>query len=158
MATMAEAAADFLTAKRIAVTGVSRIPAGHGGNAVLKGLRARGFDAVPVNPNATEVEGLTCYPTVAAIPGGVDAVVVATRPEQAASTVRECAGLGITTVWLHRSFGRGSVSAEAVQAGRGAGIKVIPGGCPLMFGAEADGGHRFMRRICRLTGAVPRRV
>ena len=158
MATMAQAAADFLEARRIAVTGVSRDPKGHGGNVVLNGLKDRGFEVFPVNPNATEVEGMTCYPTVAAIPGGVDAVVVATRPEQAEATVRECAKLGIKQVWLHRAFGAGSVSAEAVTAGAESGVTVIPGGCPLMFGATADRGHRFIRQFCRLTGSVPHRV
>lgn len=158
MATMTDAAAQFLTARRIAVTGVSRTPKGHGGNVVLDGLRRRGFEAIPVNPNATEIDGVTCYPSVSAIPGGVDAVVVATRPEHAEATVRECDRLGIRRVWLHRSIGGGSVSPEAVAYGREHGMTVIPGGCPLMFGADADGGHRFMRRLCRLTGAVPRRV
>lgn len=158
MVPIAEAAADFLTARRIAVTGVSREPGSHGGNAVMSGLRRRGFSVIPVNPNAHDVEGTACYPNLAAIPGGVDAVVIATRPEQAAATVRECADLGIKKVWLHRSIGGGSVSEDAVQVGRENGITVIDGGCPLMFGPDADRAHRLMRGFCRLTGAVPREV
>lgn len=158
MARIAEAAAEFLTARRIAVTGVSREAGSHGGNAVLAGLRRRGFEVIPVNPQATELEGVPCYPTIAAIPGGVDAVVIATRPEHAAATVRECAELGITKVWMHRSLGGGSYSAEAVDVARQLGVRLIPGGCPLMFGADADRGHRMMRGFCRLTGAVPRQV
>jgi len=158
MITMARAAEDFLTAKRIAVTGVSRNQQGHGGNTVLKGLRERGFDVVPVNPNATEVEGMTCYRTLSEIPGGVDAVVVATRADHAEATVRECELLGIRQVWLHRAFGPGSLSQSAVEYGRSHGMQVIPGGCPLMFGATADRGHKMLRRFCRMTGAVPRKV
>jgi uncharacterized protein len=154
----AQAAAEFLAAKRIAVTGVSRTPAGHGGNAVLQGLRGRGFDAVPVNPNTDELEGSPCYRSLADVPGPVDAVVVATRADLAEATVRECEQLGIRQVWLHRSFGAGSVSQAAVDYGTAHGIRVIAGGCPLMYGPGADGGHRFMRHLCRLTGAVPRQV
>ncbi len=158
MVSMNDAAAEFLTAKRIAVTGVSRTPGSHGGNTVFTGLRKRGFDVVPVNPNADQVEGVTCYPNLAAIPDGVEAVVVATAADQAEATVREAAQLGIRQVWLHRAFGAGSLSPSAVEAGRELGLRVIPGGCPLMFGDTADGAHRVMRRFCRLTGAVPRAV
>jgi predicted CoA-binding protein len=158
MVRIQQAAADFLQARRIAVTGVSRTPQGHGGNAVFQGLKARGFDVVPVNPNANEVEGEKCYPDLASVPGGVDAVVVATRADQAEATVRECERLGITKVWLHRSMGAGSVSPGATAYGREHGLSIIPGGCPLMFGADADRGHKVMRVICRLTRAVPRSV
>ncbi len=158
MVTITDAAEEFLTAKRIAVTGVSRHTDGHGGNVVLKGLRARGFDVVPVNPNADEVEGGTCYHSLSEIPGGVDAVVIATAPDQAEATVRECERLGVHQVWLHRSLGAGSVSDKALDYGKSHGMRIIPGGCPLMFGADADLGHRFMRGFCRMTGAVPRQI
>ena len=84
--------------------------------------------------------------------------VVGTRAELAEATVRECAELGIKQVWLHRSMGAGSASPAAAQYGREHGVQVINGGCPLMFGADADGGHKMMRFFCRLTGAVPRSV
>jgi len=153
-----QAAAEFLQARRVAVTGVSRTAAGHGGNAVFQGLRARGFEVFAVNPNADEIDGEPCYHDLASIPGGVDAVVIATRPEAAGPTVRECEQLGITKVWLHRSLGAGSVSAPAADYARDHGLHVISGGCPLMFGADADRGHKMMRVFCTMTGAVPRRV
>jgi hypothetical protein len=153
-----EAAERFLSEQRIAVTGVSRTPKGHGGNIVYLRLRQRGYDVFPVNPNAEEVEGDRCYPDVASIPGGVGAVVIATSPEVADRTMRECVDLEIRTVWMHRSIGGGSVSPAATQLGRENGITVIDGGCPLMFGRTADGGHKVMRLVCSLTGAVPRSV
>ena len=158
MVAIKDAATEFLASRRIAVTGVSRTPAGHGGNTVLAGLLARGFDAVPVNPNTDEIDGRPCYHSLAEVPDGVDAVVVATRAELAAETVAECDRLGVRQVWLHRSMGAGSVSPDAVAYGREHGMRVIAGGCPLMFGETADRGHRVMRGICRLTGAVPREV
>lgn len=158
MQAVKDAAEQFLQAKRIAVTGVSRTRQGHGGNTVFLGLKARGFDVVPVNPNADEVEGSTCYHSLTEIPGGVDAVVVAAPADTAEATVRECETLGITRVWLHRSMGAGSVSTAATDYARAHGLEVIPGGCPLMFGADADTGHRVMRVFCRLTGAVPKQV
>lgn len=90
-----DAAAQFLSNKRVAVTGVSRNPSGHGSNVVYQRLRKRGYVVYAVNPNADEVEGDPCYRDLKAIPGGVDAVVIATRPETAETTMRECADLGI---------------------------------------------------------------
>ena len=149
MTTMKEAATAFLANKRIAVTGVSRHPKEHGSNAVYKRLRARGYEVFAVNPNADEVEGDACYHALKTIPGGVDAVVIATAPDKAEATMRECAELGIKQVWMHRLYGQGSVSDEATTYGRAQGITVIDGGCPCMFDPTADIGHKVMRVIYR---------
>ena len=153
-----DAAEEFLAHRRVAVTGVSRTPASHGSNVVYQRLKARGYEVFPVNPNAEEIEGDRCYPDLHAIDGGVEAVVIGTRPEHAMATVQECAELGITEVWMHRAPGQGSVSPQAVQYGREHGMTVIDGGCPCMFGPTADGGHRMMRWAFTLNGHVPRQV
>jgi uncharacterized protein len=142
-----EAASEFLAKNRVAVTGVSREPKSHGSNNVYKRLRERGYDVFAVNPNAQEVEGDRCYRDLQSIPGGVEAVVIGTRPEIAEETMRECAELDIKHVWMHRGPGAGSVSAAATDYGRLHGITVIDGGCPLMFGPTADLGHRVMRLV-----------
>src|SRR5689334_23545682 len=131
MLTMKEAASEFLAKKRIAVTGVSRSPKEHGANSVYKRLRDRGYEVFAVNPNTDEVEGDRSYHGLKSIPGGVDAVVIATAPSRTEGTMRECAELGITQVWMHRGPGAGSVSPAAAVYGREHGITVIDGGCPL---------------------------
>jgi len=158
MTAIKDAAAAFLGHKRIAVTGVSRSPENHGGNVVYNRLRDRGYDVFPVNPNAEEVEGDAAYPDLRSIPGGIEAVVIATRPEYADATMRECVELGIEHVWMHRGPGAGSVSGTATTYGRAHGISVIDGGCPCMFGPTADRGHMAMRFLFTLTGNVPREV
>jgi predicted CoA-binding protein len=158
MMNVKQAAAEFLAKKRVAVTGVSRSPQNHGGNVVYRRLRQRGYQVFAVNPNADQVEGDPCFHDLKSIPGGVDAVVIATRPEMAEATMRECADLGIKHVWMHRSFGGGSVSGAAAAWGREHGIRVIDGGCPLMFEPAADPGHKLMRFVFTLAGNVPRRV
>jgi predicted CoA-binding protein len=107
---MNDAATAFLSHKRVAVTGVSRTPKTHGSNNVYKRMRERGYDVFAVNPNAREVEGDHSYPDLKSIPGGVEAVVIGTRPEIGENTMRECAELGIKHVWMHRGPGEGSVS------------------------------------------------
>ena len=150
------AASGFLACKRVAVTGVSRTPKDHGSNVVYKRLRDRGYDVFAVNPNAENVEGDRSYHDLRSIPGGVEAVVIATKPDTAEETMRECAELGIEHVWMHRGPGPGSVSPTAAVFGRDNGISVIDGGCPCMFGPTADPGHKMMRAV--LTLSVPRQV
>jgi uncharacterized protein len=147
MPTIDDAASSFLARKRVAVTGVSRAPKQHGSNTVYKRLRERGYDVFAVNPNAEQVEGDRAYPDLRSIPGGVEAVVIGTRSELADATMRECAELGIEHVWMHRSYGAGSVSDSATAYGRQRGITVIDGGCPCMFEPTADFGHKVMRRV-----------
>jgi predicted CoA-binding protein len=156
--TIKEAAADFLGHRRIAVTGVSRTPKSHGSNFVYQRLRDRGYVVFAVNPNADQVEGDPCYHDLKSIPGGVEAVVIGTRPEIAEDTMRECADLGIEHVWMHRGPGAGSVSDAATDYGRQHGITVIDGGCPLMFEPTADFGHKAMRFVFTMTGKVPKHV
>ncbi len=153
-----EAAAKFLDCRRVAVTGVSREPKTHGANVVYRRLRERGYEVFPVNPNAEEVEGDRSFPDLRSIPGGVEAVVIATRPESAEQAMRECAELGIEQAWMHRGPGAGSVSPDAATLGREHGICVIDGGCPCMFGPTADPGHRAMRVLLTMSGNVPRYV
>jgi predicted CoA-binding protein len=158
MITIKQAASEFLAKKRIAVTGVSRSPQGHGSNMVYKRLRERGYQVFAINPNTDSVEGDPCYHDLKSVPGGVDAVVIGTRPEAADATMRECVELGIGYAWMHRGPGPGSVSGSATEYGRQHGITVIDGGCPLMFEPTADFGHKVARLVFSGTGNVPRHV
>src|SRR6185436_17485636 len=83
MVRIKEAATEFLATKRIAVTGVSGNPSGHASNIVYQRLRQRGYQVFAVNPNAEIVDGDRAYPDLKSIPGGVESVVIATRPETA---------------------------------------------------------------------------
>ncbi len=152
-----QAIEDFLEQKRIAVTGVSREASDAAANLIYRKLRSSGYEVYAVNPNAESVEGDPAYPNLASIPGApVDGVVIASHPDVAPGSVGECVGLGITRVWMHRSFGRGSVSKPAVELCRENGIRVIDGGCPMMFCPPVDLGHRCIRWVLARTGGIPR--
>jgi hypothetical protein len=157
MMTMIEATRDFLAQKRIAVVGVSR-QSNQAANFIFRKLRDSGHEVVPVNPRATELEGVTCYPDLKSIPGGVGAVAVFTPPGAAEAVVRECADLGVKRIWLHRSFGRGSVSDGAVRLAQERKLTLIPGGCPAMFCEPVDVGHKCLRWFLNVTGGLPRNV
>jgi predicted CoA-binding protein len=150
-----EPVSAFLRGKRIAVAGVSREP-GQPANAVYRKLRDCGYEVFPVNPNASEVEGVRCYPDLGSIPEPVDRVVVATHPDVSVEVVRQCDERRVGGVWFHRSFGRGSVSETAIRECEARGIHCIVGGCPLMYCEPVDLGHRCMRWWLARQGRVPR--
>jgi uncharacterized protein len=148
---------DFLAQKRIAVAGVSRNQGQHPvGNLIYRRLKKTGHDVFPVNPHMRTFEGERCYHDLKSIPGGVDGVVIITRPEVTERIVLDCAEAKVRRVWMHQSLGKGSsVSAEAVEYCRQHDISVIAGACPMMFGPGADFGHTCMRWFLRLTGGLP---
>jgi uncharacterized protein len=147
----------FLAQKRIAVAGVSRNQSHHPvGNLIYHRLKSTGHDVFPVNPHMQTFEGDRCFPDVQSIPGGVDGVVIITRPETTERIVRDCDQAGVRRVWKHQSMGKGtSVSPAAVEYCRQHDISVIAGACPMMYGAGADFGHTCMRWILKLTGRLP---
>jgi uncharacterized protein len=159
MPTMHEATKDFLAQKRIAVVGVSRTQ-NNAANIIYRKLRSENYKVFAVNPNASTVEGDTCYPNLKAIPEKPEGVVIVTKPEITDRVVRECAELGITRVWMHRGMDSktSSVSTTAVDFCRKHGIAPIAGGCPMMYCKNADMGHRFMRWLQGITGALPKQV
>jgi len=156
MLTLKEKVDDFLAQKRIAVAGVSRTPGGEAANIVYRKLRDAGYQVYPVNPNADEVEGDRCYHSLKDIPEIADGVVIGARPEAAEQIVRDCAELDVSRVWMHRSFGQGSVSDAATKFCQENNITVIPGGCPMMFCEPVDFGHKCMRWVLGLTGKLPK--
>ena len=148
---------DFLAQKRIAVAGVSRNKSHHpAGNLIYRRLKDTGHEVFPVNPHMPTFEGARCYPDLKSIPGGVDGVVIITRPETTARIVRECAEAGVRRVWMHSSTAKGSsVSADAVEFCCRNDITVIAGACPMMYGPGVDFGHTCLRLFLKLSGGLP---
>jgi predicted CoA-binding protein len=148
---------DFLAQKRIAIAGVSRNNGRHPvGNLIYRRLKMTGHEVFAVNPHMQTFEGARCYPDLRSIPGGVDGVVIVTRPELTDRIVHDCVDAGVHRVWMHQGMGRGSsVSPTAVDYCRKHDINVIAGACPMMYGDGVDFGHTCMRWILKLTGGLP---
>jgi predicted CoA-binding protein len=145
---------QFLAQRRLAVVGVSRDPRDFS-RSLVRELKARGYDVVPVHPWLDQVEGLRCYDRVQEIRPPVDGALLLTPPAVTTLVVRECAAAGIPRVWMHRGAGRGAVSAEAVAFCREQGMDVVEGACPWMFLPDAGAGHRFHGMLARLFGRHP---
>jgi len=152
MSTFKTNAEEFLAQERIAVAGVSRSKKDAANSIYLK-LRDTDHQVFPINPNADVVEGDTCYASVQEIPGGVDGVVIVTRPELTEQVVHDCVEAGVPRVWMHNNtFMPSSVSETAVTICRENDITVIDGGCPMMF---LDFGHKCMRWMLGVMNRLP---
>lgn len=153
--TVMERIQDFLGQKRLAIAGVSRQPKDFS-RAVLREFRERGYDAVPVNPEAREMDGQPCFARLQDIEPSVDGVLCMTPPALTEKVVRDCAEAGVKRVWMYRATGKGAVSADAVKFCEANGISVIAGECPMMFlpgGAWFHGLHGWLKKIA---GSYPR--
>jgi hypothetical protein len=157
MSNLKEKVQDFLNQKCIAVAGVSRNPEkGAAANAIYKKLKGCGYRVFAVNPKAETVEGDKCYPDLKSIPNGVDGVVIVTPPKSVGDVVQQCIETNVSRVWMHRSFGTGSVSSDAVKLCEENNISVIAGACPMMYLQSVDFGHKMIKGILRFTGGLPK--
>ena len=90
----------FFNPQGIAVVGATPNPL-KGGNAILKNLLLGYRGAIfPVNPKYAEIEGLTCYPSVSAVPGPVDLAIVFVPAPLVPAVVEECVGKGVRGVMI----------------------------------------------------------
>ena len=117
----------MLAASSYAVVGASRDPDKYG-YLVYRSLKAAGKTAFPINPNAAEVDGDRCYPSLSALPQKPEVAVLVVPPQVTESAVAECALLGIRQIWMQP----GAESPAALAACRANGIAVIAGGPCLM--------------------------
>lgn len=143
----------FLAGRRIAVVGASTDRRKFG-NTIFRELRTHGYDAVPVNPSAPEVEGVRCYADLAAVPDPIDGVMVMVGGDAAVAAVHAAADRGVSRVWLFRGLGApGALSDASLAACRERGLDVVAGACPLMFLEPVAAFHDVHRALRRFNGA-----
>lgn len=132
----------FLALRRIAVAGVSRKPAGYG-RMVFRELRRRGYDVVPVHPEAEEVDGIACARRLADVQPPPEAVLILTSPALYARLGAEAKQAGAAAVWFRRK-------GAAIE-----GVAVVDDECPLMWLRNTGWIHRFHRALRRWSGTLP---
>ena len=109
-----------------------------------------GYDAVPVNPNTNEVDGITCWPTVREIEPAPDAVLLLTSRGATRGEVEDCSLAGIKRIWSRRAID------EATQLLCDENkISAISGYCPFMFLADSGGIHKVHGFVLKMIGQYP---
>jgi predicted CoA-binding protein len=152
--TKLERIGDFLAQPRLAIVGVSRQPKDFS-RLLLREFRDRGYQALPVNPEADDLDGQACFRSLQQIQPPIDTVLLMTKPAVTDAVVRDCAAAGVKRVWFYRAGGQGAVTPYAVQFCEAHGMDVIPGECPLMFLPRSAWFHRFHGLLKKIARTYP---
>ena len=124
---------DYLfTPRSVAIIGASSDPTRIGGRplAYLKKAAYQG-GVYPVNPARTTVQGLPCFPSIAAVPHAVDVAIIAVRGDEVLDSARACAACGVRSLIVFTAgFAEigadGIASQEALaEIGRSAGMRIV---------------------------------
>ena len=121
--------------KRIAIVGLSRNPYRPSHFAAIY-LLAEGYEVIPVNPREKQILGQVCYPSVTAIPGGVEVVDIFREPSAVPGIVEEAIAVGAKVVWMQL----GVIHEEAAEKARAAGLEVVMDRCMKIEHARFFGG------------------
>jgi acyl-CoA synthetase (NDP forming) len=114
----------------VAVIGASADPSKTTGRPVGY-LQRHGFGGAiwPVNPRASEIGGLRCYPDVASLPGAPDVGIVLVGPERAEAAVRDLSARGCAAaIVLAGGYAEGGGEGVARQAA----LRAAAGGMRLL--------------------------
>jgi predicted CoA-binding protein len=144
---------DFLTHKRIAAIGVSR-DAKSFSRSLTTLFKTKGYEVIPVNPAAMEIDGQPSFANIQDVQPPVDTAIVLTPPETSEQVVRDCAKSGVKRVWLYGPGNAKAANSSAVTFCHEHGMDVIPGECPFMFIGSWP--HKMHGVVNRLVGIYPR--
>ncbi|MEI6089380.1 MAG: CoA-binding protein [bacterium] len=145
---------DFIADKHVAIVGVSRHKQ-KWGSMLSDMLVKKGYTVYPVNPKATEINGVKCYASIKDLPENVQSAIIATPREATELIMKDLPGSNIKRVWLQKGAGKhSSESLQAIADAKSNGVEVVYGFCPMMFyeGGAMHGTHLFFRK---LIGNVP---
>ncbi|RNJ78824.1 MAG: acyl-CoA synthetase [Nitrosopumilus sp. B06] len=137
-----ESMEDFFTPKSVALVGASSTP-GKIGNSILDSLVNHDYKGkvYPINPKAGKIFGQKCYPSVAAVPGKVDLVVISVDLSITPPVLEDCAKKGVHSVVIVSGGGkelggkRAEYEAEVKRLSAKHKIRIIGPNCIGMFNA-----------------------
>ena len=98
------------------------------GNRVLRCYLQNGKQAIPVNPNESEIEGVACVKSVEELPATVKSISMITPPAVTEQLVPRAIAHGIENIWMQP----GAESQVAIALCREKGINVIADGSCLL--------------------------
>ena len=141
----------FFEPKKLAIAGASRNTKkfGHG---IFKELLSKGYEVIPVNPNATEIDGVKCYHNVSEIPGEVKSLLIVTPKEETDGVLREAINKGIANIWVQQM----SETEDTIKIAEEYQVDIIHKKCIYMFAEPVAGFHKFHRTIVRIFGGLPK--
>lgn len=136
----------FQRFNRFAVLGLSRDPKAFSRTACTF-LASQGCDIYPLNPHTDNIDGLTCYQTVASLPDQVQAAIFFTPPRVTEQLLPQCKERGILDIW----FQQGSADEAVLKVAEKMGFNFTRS-CVFMHHPAAGFPHNFHRFIVNILG------
>ncbi len=135
---MSESLADHRLAKLLMPASVALVGAspkvGSVGHGMLHGLRGGGFKGriYPINPNYKEIEGIACYPSLAALPERVDHALLGVANARLEAAMGEAVASGAQAATILASGylegdGTPPLTRRIADLARGAGMQLCGG-------------------------------
>ncbi len=129
--------------RTLAVVGASSDPEKRGYRAI-KTLLADNYQGkiIPINPKATEILGLKCYPSLEEVPGEIDLALVCTAAKTVPDVIRSCGKKGVKgALLLAGGFSEASeeglvLEQKTVAIAREYGVRLIGPNTNGMFSAR----------------------
>lgn len=140
---------DFVKSNRIAIVGMSRSGKKFG-NYACKELKSRGYEIVPVHPEAREIDGLTCSPDLKSLAGTVDGVWISVHSQKVDPVLEEAAEIGLHNIWLQQ----GAWSSEVQEKIEELKLQVVTKKCILMYAQPVNSIHKFHRTVIAVFGKL----
>jgi len=145
---------EFLGQKRFAMIGVSRNPKAFS-RILFKEFVHRGYEVVPINKQAQDIEGRRCYVRIGDVKPAVSSALLMTPRETADEILKDCVDAGVTLVWIYGISGAKDVDPGAIKVCSKYGIRVVPGLCPFMFMPAPAFYHRLHGFVWKVFGKYP---
>lgn len=148
----------------IAVIGASSNPAKIGGLPVAY-LQSLGYEGkvIPINPNATEIQGLKAYPDLKSAPAGIDLAIVAVPATLVEAAVEDAAAAGVKGLIMFSSgfaeIGEAGAQAQAriAEIAKRSGMRILGPNC-LGYMNVAAGLYATFSPVVQLGQPKPGRV
>jgi uncharacterized protein len=141
---------EFIAGKRIAIVGASQKDKNKFGNTAAVELKRRGYEVYLVHPHAESIHGMATYPSLNALKGRLDGVLVSVSPARSADILREAAAAGINNIRIQQ----GGESPELIKLGKDLNLNLVTGKCILLYATPVRGFHIIHRVVARLSGQL----
>lgn len=142
---------NFYREKKIAIAGVSRNPKKFG-NQVLTELTKKGYEILPINPKASSIDNIKCFPDIESLPADAQSLLILTPKDQTDAVLRSALNKGIKNIWVQQM----SETADTIKIAEEYQKEIIHHKCIFMFSEPVAGFHKFHRTLVKLFGSMPK--
>ena len=146
----------FLENKRLAIVGMSRDEKELSRH-LLKAFGERGYDVVPVNPAADEIDGYPVSHSIREIDPPVNAALLMLSGDKAEQAALDAVAAGVKNLWIYGVTGPREIDKALLSSLQEKGTNVVAGYCPFMFLEGVETGHKVHAWIWKAVGLMPKK-